>query len=125
MDAATILLGLLAEQHTEGLTLTIILYWFSVWAIAFAAGAIRTLSRRRDRDLCDVLIVGGHSGFSGFAIAGVLDWSLGSPGGHGTLYLATATVVGLAGLNQDQLLSWAIRTITGLATQHSSKPPRP
>jgi len=77
---------------------------------------MRTLARRRDRRLCDVLIVGGHAGFGGFAVVGVLDWSLGSPGGHGVLYLATATVVGLAGVNQDQLLSWAIRTITGIAT---------
>lgn len=80
------------------------IYYVCVWIVGALAGLSRSLRDDSINTCRNFVGIGCCSGFLGFAVVGVYDWTRG--GGGFSLWggIATSALIGLAGKEQDNLI---------------------
>jgi hypothetical protein len=85
-------------------------FWVGVWGLAGFSGTVRAAHDGRYSDLGSLVSVGLFSGMVGFGTVAFWVGGLGGHVGHELRYLGLATLIGLAGKEQERLVSYVVCT---------------
>ncbi len=96
-------------------------FYAFAWSSAFLACLFRSFSDDCYKSFTRSFFISGVSGFVGFSVVAVLvGWSGGGVSGHWS-YIAIATLIGLAGKQQDQIIGLLLKKLGLMNGEHGSK----
>lgn len=82
-----------------------VIYFISVWLVSALAGCFRCVRNGEFKSIGHTISVAGVSGFFGLGVVCICSVDVNDPGFNGSYYIGIASIAGLAGKEQKEILS--------------------